>query len=448
MSLLRASGMRCSSIRPSQTSAILSKSKKTILARSYSDLHISPEILNELSDERDNPKAQPIAPLNSLGRPYIWDCLPQYSHWRHVRFPELFTLSKDVENAFRHKQPIVALETAIYTHGFPKPDNYTLALEMEHTVRDHGAVPATIGILNGKIHIGMTNEQIEELALSAGTERTSKISSRDIAYHLGKSGFPMNGGTTIAGTIKIAHSVGIKVVATGGLGGVHKGGENSMDISTDLMELGKSGIAVVTSGMKSFLDTPRTMEYLETQGVFVSTFGNPNEKVDIPGFFSRESGYKSPYVVESSEEAANIFFASQLLNLHSGCLFFNPIPEQYEIPKAEMDPIIESATSKSSNITGKDNTPAVLNEIVKQTEGRSIRANRKLVLNNAKTGAQIAVLLRQLYGDLANRKREMREAYQVQLGMKGKAKARTYAYENPMKGINPTLPRIPSDNSK
>ncbi|KAK6542927.1 hypothetical protein TWF694_006865 [Orbilia ellipsospora] len=443
MSLLRASGMRCCSIRPSRMPAITSKFKKTVLARSYSDISISPEILDELSEEQSR---SPRAKREPSENPYLWDVLPANSPWRFTKFPELFTLSKDVENAFRERKPIVGLETAIYTHGFPKPDNYTLALEMEHTVRDHGAVPATIGILNGKIHIGMTNDQLEELAYTAGSEKTSKISRRDIAYHVGKSGFPLNGGTTIAGTIKIAHSVGIKVVATGGLGGVHKGGENSMDISTDLTELGRCCIAVITSGMKSFLDTARTMEFLETQGVFVSTFGNPNEKVDIPGFFSRESGYKSPYVVEGPEEAANIFFASQLLNMGSGSLFFNPIPEEYEIPKAEMDPILESATSKSSNITGKDNTPAVLNEIVKQTEGRSIRANRRLVLNNAKIGAQTAVLLNQLHAELSERRRELRKAHKVHLGLNDRDQEQTD--ENPMRNINPTLPKISPRDSK
>ncbi|EPS37799.1 hypothetical protein H072_8423 [Dactylellina haptotyla CBS 200.50] len=422
MSLLRAAGLRW---RPqsARLPSIAALNNQAGLRRYYSD-ETSPqenqpekppeEVPSPKTEPQSTPKAWKVNRNKGAVRRAVKTSrivykneLPVHARWHKITFPELFVVSKDVEKALQEGEPVVALETAIYTHGFPKPDNFTLALEMEHTVRDHGAVPATIGILNGKIYIGMSNEQLEELAYTAGTPKTHKISRRDIAYHLGKSGDPLNGGTTISGTIKIATSAGISVVATGGLGGVHKGGENSLDISADLTELGKTGVAVVTSGMKSFLDTERTMEFLETQGVFVSTFGDPEEKVDIPGFFSRDSGFPSPYIVRDPEEAANIFFANQLLKVDSGCLFFNPIPEEYEIPRSEIDPILADATSKASSITGKDNTPAVLNEIVKQTEGRSIRANRRLVLNNAKAGAQLAVHLSQLYKDMNEEKKEL-----------------------------------------
>ncbi|KAF3196648.1 hypothetical protein TWF679_004702 [Orbilia oligospora] len=360
MSLLRASGLQCH-IRISQISQLVQRGCLASRAkRYYSD--------NADSSSRGLEKAlcSPTIPLIHKG-----------VHAFVVGKPGLFNISDEVLKAMKDRTPIVGLETAIYTHGFPKPNNYDLALEMEATVKDHGATPATIGILNGRIMIGMTPEQLRELAESAGSENTHKISRRDLAYHIAASGPLLNGGTTIAGTILLSKMAGIRVIATGGLGGVHKGGENSLDISADLTELSRNTIAVVTSGMKSFLDVPRTLEFLETQGVFVSTFGKKTERVDIPGFFSRESGYISPYTVESPEEAARILFANDRIGLHSGNLFFNPIPKEYEIPKSEMDPIIAAAVEDSSSITGKDNTPAVLAEIVKRTEGRSIEANRR-----------------------------------------------------------------------
>ncbi|KAK6505006.1 hypothetical protein TWF481_006938 [Arthrobotrys musiformis] len=397
MSLLRASGLRCH-LRSLQVSQVVQRSILAPQARHY-------------SDESVQDSSQPSEPPKDVGQktePLVWDpaCnLINRQGWHAASLktnysnigpkPGPVSISKEVLNALRTRKPILGLETAIYTHGFPKPDNHQLALEMEAVVRDLGVVPATIGILDGEIHIGMTEEQLKRITDSAGEPHTHKISRRDIAYHIA-SGTQFNGGTTIAGTILLAESVGIRVIATGGLGGVHKGGENSMDISADLTELSRNNIAVVTSGMKSFLDAPRTLEFLETQGVFVSTFGNKSEKVDIPGFFSRESGCLSPYVVESPEEAARIYFASERLGLGSGSLYFNPIPEEYEIPKSEMDPIIASAVEKTSAITGKDNTPAVLAEILKQTEGRSMEANRQLVLNNAKIGARMSLELSRL----------------------------------------------------
>ncbi|KAK6360516.1 hypothetical protein TWF730_006657 [Orbilia blumenaviensis] len=383
MSLLRASGLRCH-IRPLRISQVARRSSPVSLSRLYSDdAAASSSPADEL--EKNMCRFHKSLPRKEIPKIYF-----------NSVAPGLVSISEDVLAAMKERKPILGLETAIYTHGFPKPDNYNLALEMEETVRENGAVPATIGILNGKIFVGMTNEQLKELTESAGSETTHKISRRDIAYHLGSSGTRLNGGTTIAGTILLATMAGIRIIATGGLGGVHKGGENSLDISADLTELSRNSVAVVTSGMKSFLDTPRTMEFLETQGVFVSTFGNKTDRVDIPGFFSRESGYPSPYIVEGPEEAARIFFSSQRLGLTSGSLYFNPIPEEFEIPKSEIDPIIAAAVEKSSSITGKDNTPAVLAEIVKQTEGRSMEANRHLVLNNARIGARMATEMSRL----------------------------------------------------
>ncbi|KAF3198516.1 hypothetical protein TWF191_004923 [Orbilia oligospora] len=394
MSLLRASGLQCH-IRISQISQLVQRGCLASRAkRYYSD--------NADSSSRGLEKAlcSPTIPLIHKG-----------VHAFVVGKPGLFNISDEVLKAMKDRTPIVGLETAIYTHGFPKPNNYDLALEMEATVKDHGATPATIGILNGRIMIGMTPEQLRELAESAGSENTHKISRRDLAYHIAASGPLLNGGTTIAGTILLSKMAGIRVIATGGLGGVHKGGENSLDISADLTELSRNTIAVVTSGMKSFLDVPRTLEFLETQGVFVSTFGKKTERVDIPGFFSRESGYISPYTVESPEEAARILFANDRIGLHSGNLFFNPIPKEYEIPKSEMDPIIAAAVEDSSSITGKDNTPAVLAEIVKRTEGRSIEANRRLVLDNARIGAQMAVEFSRLLKEFKARQKESQSTH-------------------------------------
>ncbi|KAF3108396.1 hypothetical protein TWF706_002273 [Orbilia oligospora] len=389
MSLLRASGLQCH-VRISQISQFVQRGRLASRAKRYHS-----DNADSSSWGLENALCSPTLPLIHKG-----------VHAFVLGRPGLFTISDEVLEAMKDRKPIVGLETAIYTHGFPKPNNYDLALEMEATVKDHGATPATIGVLNGRIMIGMTPEQLRELAESAGSENTHKISRRDLAYHIAASGPLLNGGTTIAGTILLSKLAGIRVIATGGLGGVHKGGENSLDISADLTELSRNTVAVVTSGMKSFLDIPRTLEFLETQGVFVSTFGKKTERVDIPGFFSRESGYISPYTIESPEEAARVLLANDRIGLHSGNLFFNPIPKEYEIPKSEMDPIIAAAVEDSSSVTGKDNTPAVLAEIVKRTEGRSIESNRRLVLDNAKIGAQMAVEFSRLLKEFKARQKE------------------------------------------
>ncbi|KAK6359828.1 hypothetical protein TWF696_000964 [Orbilia brochopaga] len=404
ISLLRASGRRCCT-RTSQAASLTAVNQRVASARYMADDASTDSVAGSATEATTETAGQTAPKISKIrwspkGTTKI---ITKKYKWIAKR-PENIQVSRDIFIAMSRKMPIVGLETAIYTHGFPKPDNFDLALEMEEMVRANGAVPATIGILNGQIYVGMTKDQLKELTESAGSENTIKISQRDIAYSVGQLGPPMNGGTTIAATIKIAALSGIRVVATGGLGGVHKGGESSMDVSADLAVLGREKINLVTSGMKSFLDTARTLEYLETQGVFVSTFGKRGEKVDIPGFYSRESGHPSPHVVESPEEAGRIAFYSDMLKLDSGNVFFNPIPEEFEIPKSEMDPIIESAVEKSKSITGKDNTPAVLNEILKQTEGRSVAANRQLVLNNAKIGAQLAVHIRKYEDELVDAK--------------------------------------------
>jgi pseudouridine-5'-phosphate glycosidase/pseudouridine kinase len=225
-----------------------------------------------------------------------------------------FKVSEEVREALAQRKPVVALETTIYTHGFPYPDNVALASELESIVRVNGGIPATIGILDGVARVGLSTEELERLASSAGSKSTLKLSRRDLSYACGLQRFGklFNGGTTIAATMILAHKAGIKVFATGGLGGVHRGGQSTMDISADLTELGRTPVAVISSGCKSFLDIPRTLEYLETQGVGVITFADGREpkSVEFPAFWARDSGLKSPMVVETEAEAAALICES------------------------------------------------------------------------------------------------------------------------------------------
>ncbi|KAG9231132.1 Indigoidine synthase A like protein-domain-containing protein [Amylocarpus encephaloides] len=320
--------------------------------------------------------------------------------------PELqaYQISRDVGNAMKNRQPIVALETTIYTHGFPYPDNVDLALGLEKIVRDNGAVPATIGVLDGKIRVGMTETQLTRLASCAGYPETMKVSRRDIPYiiGMGMSGRKLNGGTTVSGTMVIAEKFGIKVFGTGGLGGVHRGAQDSMDISADLTELGRTSVAVISSGCKSFLDLPRTLEYLETQGVTVVTFADGRlGEIDIPSFYTRDSGIKSPLVVRSAREAAFMIYASRMACREgngNGISFANPIPAEFSIPKVEIDAAINQAVQEAADqgFHGHANTPFILSRIKALTEGKSIPANRALIQSNVRMAAKVAVELHQI----------------------------------------------------
>ncbi|KAI9761670.1 MAG: hypothetical protein M4579_000904 [Chaenotheca gracillima] len=312
-----------------------------------------------------------------------------------------FKISDEVREALQTKKPVVALETTIYTHGFPYPDNVALASHLESVVRMNGGVPATIGVLEGIARVGMSADELIALTASAGKPSTIKVSRRDLGYicGLGLGGRKLNGGTTIAGTMVLAHLAGIKVFATGGLGGVHRGGENSLDISADLTELGRTPVAVVSSGCKSFLDIPRTLEYLETQGVSVGTFADGrNGKVDFPGFWSRESGVRSPATIVDEEEAAAIIHAQSSMSLNSGLLFGNPIPSEHSIPKAEMDIIIAQAIheAESQGASGSDNTPFILSKIKELSGNKSVVSNRALIESNVARGTKVAVQLAKL----------------------------------------------------
>ncbi|KAL8867547.1 MAG: hypothetical protein Q9174_005594 [Haloplaca sp. 1 TL-2023] len=320
-----------------------------------------------------------------------------------IRNPQnpFLRISDEVQEAVQSKKPVVALESTIYTHGFPHPQNTALASHLESVVRLNGGIPATIGILDGVARVGLDAKELAELTASAGKPDTKKISRRDIGYvcGLGLAGRNINGGTTIAGTMVLAHLAGINVFATGGLGGVHRGGESSMDISADLTELGRTPMAVISSGCKSFLDIPRTLEYLETQGVGVGTFADGREgKVDFPAFWTRDSGVPSPTVIRDEHEAAAIIFAQSSLGLSSGLHFANPISSEHSIAKTKMDGIIAEAVldAEKSGSSGSDNTPFILSKIRELTGGQTIDANRALIESNVSRGTKVACELAKL----------------------------------------------------
>ncbi|EAW13826.1 pseudouridine-5'-phosphate glycosidase/carbohydrate kinase family protein [Aspergillus clavatus NRRL 1] len=310
-------------------------------------------------------------------------------------------VSEEIRDAVATGKPVVALESTIYTHGFPYPESVALASLLESVVRANGGIPATIGILNGEARVGLTAEELIELASTAEKKDALKVSRRDLGYicGLGMAGRRLHGGTTVSGTMVLAHLAGIKVFGTGGLGGVHRGGESSMDISADLTELGRTPVAVVSSGCKSFLDIPRTLEYLETEGVCVATFADGREgSVDFPAFFTRDSGIKSPRVIKDEAEAAAIIYAQSRLPVTSGIHFANPVPVEQSIPKAEMDTIIDEAIhlAEVEGYKGSDNTPFVLGKIKELSGGKSVIANRALVEANVKRATKVAVELAKL----------------------------------------------------
>ncbi|KAG0124723.1 Indigoidine synthase A like protein-domain-containing protein [Tuber indicum] len=332
---------------------------------------------------RHFPRIHPILPASCNSRSYSKAPKPN----------KFVQISEEVRGALASKTPVVALETAIYTHGFPYPDNVDLAIKVEAAIREGGAVPATIGILDGIARVGFSQPELECLASTAGQKTTVKVSRRDLPFVVGmRHKTAYNGGTTIAGTMLLAHMAGIKVFATGGLGGVHRGYPNPMDVSADLMELGRTNVAVISAGSKAFLDLENTFEVLETQGVFVGTFGRAGTKVMVPAFYSRESHIISPNILGSPGDAASVIYASHAMGLSSGQLFCNPIPEESEIPEKDINKVISEAVEKAHHegVFGKDQTPYILNEIREVTKGASLPANIALVLNNARMGTQVA----------------------------------------------------------
>jgi pseudouridylate synthase len=292
----------------------------------------------------------------------------------------LISPSTEIAHALQTNIPIVALESTVITHGLPHPKNIQLARDIESVIRNEGATPATVALINGKIRIGLTDEELVRLAEA---KSPLKVSLRDFATAIVKKA---SGGTTVAGTMLAAHQVGIKVFATGGIGGVHK--ETAFDISTDLRALAEIPMIVVCAGAKAILDLPATLEYLETMGVPV--VGYQTDK--FPEFYSRDGNLDVSVRLDSPKEIAEFAQAHWSLGLHSALLVTNPIPVTDAIPKSEMEPIINQASkeAKDKKIHGQALTPFLLQRISELTNERSLRANLALLLNNARLAAQIA----------------------------------------------------------
>ncbi|QNO15676.1 pseudouridine-5'-phosphate glycosidase [Alkalicella caledoniensis] len=291
-------------------------------------------------------------------------------------------ISEEVKTALENNKPVVALESTIISHGMPYPKNLETALEVEEVVRAGGAIPATIAILDGVIKVGLTEAEIKQLAQSTDV---IKVSRRDLAYVVATG---KNGATTVASTMIIAALAGIKVFATGGIGGVHRGAENTMDISADLTELAMTNVAVVCAGVKSILDIGLTLEYLETHGVPVISY----KTKEFPAFFSSKSGFQSPLTAEDPKEIAQTLKVKWALNLDGGAVIANPIPEEYDFDSQVINKVIKEAVEECTlrSIKGKDVTPFLLKRIVEITDGKSLISNIALVKNNAKLAAKIA----------------------------------------------------------
>ena len=296
--------------------------------------------------------------------------------------------SKEVKNALLNNLPVVALESTIISHGMPYPTNLEVARKCEEIVRENGSIPATIAIINGDLVVGVDENQLEYLATS---KDILKVSRRDMAYVVANK---LSGATTVAATMMIAKLAGIDVFATGGIGGVHRGVEETWDISADLEELAITDVCVVCAGAKAILDLPKTLEYLETKGVLVVGY-NTN---DLPAFFTRNSGIEVPIRIDTPLEIARVIKAKKDLKINNGILITNPIEEKYSFNKNEMDNAIQTALIEMNNlkITGKQVTPYLLSKINEITKGQSLEANKHLVYNNCKLAALISKELKQL----------------------------------------------------
>lgn len=297
--------------------------------------------------------------------------------------------SKEVSRAKAYNLPIVALESTIISHGMPYPDNVKTALECERIIRENGAVPATIAILNGKLKVGLSHEEIDFLGKEA--TKIKKTSRRDIAFNVANN---INGATTVSATMYIASLAGIHLFATGGVGGVHRGAETTMDISADLEELAETPVTVVAAGVKSILDIGLTLEYLETKGVPVIGYGTKS----MPAFYSKESDFEVNFRIDYPEDIAKLIRTKIALKLRGGMMVANPIPEKYSMPKEVINSAIEEALSEMDKlgIKGKEATPYLLGKIVELTKGNSLKSNIQLVYNNCALAAKIAKELKQL----------------------------------------------------
>ncbi|MCV3737402.1 pseudouridine-5'-phosphate glycosidase [Rhizobium sp. TRM96647] len=293
--------------------------------------------------------------------------------------------SDEVTAAKERGAPLVALESTIITHGMPYPGNLEMARSVERIIREEGAVPATIAVIEGVLHVGLDDAELEALAQTSGA---MKLSRADLAFAIAER---RTGATTVAATMIAAARAGIRVFATGGIGGVHRKAEESFDISADLDELARTGVIVVCAGAKAILDIPKTLEVLESRGVPVVTYDSP----DFPAFWSRESGLSSPLMLNSPAAIAHFQTVREQLGIDGGMLIANPVPEESEIPRREMEIYIQRALdhAERDEITGKAVTPYLLDTIFRLTDGRSLATNIALVENNARLAAEIAVAL-------------------------------------------------------
>lgn len=306
-------------------------------------------------------------------------------------FEAYLDIKAEVKEALANNLPVVALESTIISHGMPYPDNVIMAKKVEQIIREQGAIPATIAILDGRIKVGLTDEDLETLAKS---KHVVKVSRRDLASVIAMKQI---GATTVASTMICAEMANIKFFVTGGIGGVHKGYESTLDVSADLEELAQTNVTVICAGAKAILDLPRTMEYLETKGVSVIGY---KTKV-LPAFYTRTSDIKLHLHVESIDDLAKIVLTKEHLNLKGGILVANPIPEADSIDCDYMNEIIDKAVKQSvvDHVEGKDVTPYLLKKIVEETKGKSLQANLALVYNNARIGGQLA----KAYQDMKNK---------------------------------------------
>ncbi len=298
--------------------------------------------------------------------------------------------SPEIIRAREKNMPLVALESTIISHGMPYPDNVKTARKVEDIIRKTGALPATIAILDGKIKVGLKDEEVEFLGKA---QDVAKVSRRDLAYILSGGN---NGATTVASTMIIAKLAGIKIFVTGGIGGAHRGAEDSFDISADLMELARTNVAVVCAGAKSILDLGLTLEVLETHGVPIIGYRTG----EFPAFYARESGYKVDHRVEDVDALANILKTKWSLGLNGGLVVANPVPQAYAMDGATINKAINQALLKAEEegIKGKDVTPFLLDKVKEITGGKSLETNIQLVYNNARLGGQLAVKYKEIRG--------------------------------------------------
>ena len=299
-------------------------------------------------------------------------------------------INPNVKKAMDCRSPIIALESTIICHGMPYPKNVQTAIQAEQIARDNGVIPATIAIINGRLKVGLTENEIEYLGKLGN--KVSKVSRRDLPFIVSQKN---NGATTVAATMIIAAMAKIKVFATGGIGGVHRDVNQSFDVSADLQELSQTSMAVVCSGIKSVLDIPKTLEYLETHGVSVIGFKTKN----MPAFYNTDSGYSVDYTISDTKNIAETMKIKWDLQQKGGILITNPIPKEYSLPSSEINEVINAALleMKEKNITGKETTPFLLSKIAEITEGKSLESNIQLVLNNVSLGSKIALCFNELH---------------------------------------------------